>query len=150
VYQSLGVAFDVSGIVSRSTSTPCYCGALSCPSPPSTTPIDADPLVSSSSPSTSSSSSSSSSSCCHRYLFQIEREARANVEKAQRALDELRAKESSLVAKIERVQQSQLLMMQKKREVAKLSEELEVWRVFAGFGTLSPPLCCVQRREQCC
>lgn len=55
----------------------------------------------------------------------LEREAADNVEKARAALESLQATEAGLLAKIDSVQGSALLVVQKKREVARLNDELE-------------------------
>ena len=57
---------------------------------------------------------------------QLEKDAADNVEKAQAAFAALKASEAGVLAKMERVEDSQLLMVQKKRELARLAEELEV------------------------
>jgi hypothetical protein len=53
-------------------------------------------------------------------------DAAANLDKARDALDELKQQEASILQKIAGVQHSQLLMVQKKREIAKLNEQLQV------------------------
>ncbi len=59
-------------------------------------------------------------------VHQLERDAAENVEKAQAALAALRVQEDALLSKMERVEDSQLLMVQKKRELARLADELDV------------------------
>ena len=65
---------------------------------------------------------------CRAYScrVQLEKEAADNVEKAEKALDALRTQEAGLLSKMERVETSQLLMVQKKRELARLASDLEV------------------------
>ncbi len=59
-------------------------------------------------------------------LPQLALDAASNLEKAQAALEDLRKQEAALLDRMQRVQASQLLTVQKKKELAKLAEQLQV------------------------
>ena len=66
--------------------------------------------------------------------MQVAADATSNLEKAHTALEELQRQEAALQARVTKVQNSQLLMVQKKRELASLNEQLQASYRQALFG----------------